>query len=228
MFEKFEFLYYICQWLIDIVFRCVCACFMGKKPQACKIFKILYNMRQNIGHELVAKEVIEQVKRGEMPNMSKAAESQGYAINQSHRIAKAATFQKALFELMPHEWIALKTRVQADACYIKEYDLNPEVQEEDLEALADEKGWRILASHRDEKTNRIQLTLVVPNHDIIDKTLDKIFKLGGLYAAEKMEISTPLDELTDQELREQLVEEGQIIDVPVDKPQTPDSSNFAQ
>ena len=185
-------------------------------------------MHQNIGHELVAQEIIEQVKRGEMPNMSKAAATQGYAINQSHRIAKAATFQKALFDRMPYEWIAAKTHYQVQSSIVRELDLAPEITEEQLQDLCDRKNWELLGSHRVLESGRLVATVVTPNYDIVDKTLDKIFKLGGLYQAEKMEISTPLDELTDQELRDQLVEEGQIIDMPVDKPKTPDSPNYAQ
>ena len=178
-------------------------------------------------HALVGQKVAQQAIKGEMVNVNKAAVEVGYAEKDAYKIARTPSFQRELFFALPYKIIVEMQRRQLFAKLLSFIHFEGCETEEEAQQIAEQGDWEILKIWTTEK-NQIYAWVAKPNYEQRDKALDKIYKLSGFYAAEKLEVSTPLEELTDQELREQLVEEGQIIDMPVDKPQTPDSSNFAQ
>lgn len=168
-------------------------------------------------HALVGKKVAQQVTNGQFPNVNKAAVEVGYVAKDAYKVARTPSFQRELFFALPYELIVEMQRKQLFAKSLVSICFDGCETEEEAQEIADKCDLEVLKMWTTDK-NQIYAWVAKPNYEQRDKALDKIYRLGGLYAAEKMEISTPLDELTDKELYEQLVEEGQIIDMPVDKP----------
>jgi len=166
-------------------------------------------MRENTGHALVAAEIIAQVDNGEVPAMTRAAEAVGYNAKNSHLIAKAPTFQKALFDRLPYHYIAQKYEVQTKASRVQQRVFLAGHDIDKIIAGCEDSGWEVLSRSLTPKGNHA-IVFRIPNYDIMYKTLDQLMKLGGFYAAEKHEITKPLEDLTDDELMEELAEQGVI------------------
>lgn len=161
-------------------------------------------------HGIVADKIIERYLKDGVVSMRSAARESGYHPDQSHKIAKADTFQRAMFRKVPLDVLALAQERQLGAIHIKQVTLDGIEDEQDAIDTFEPQGWTILRTfqHTDGK---LHAWVATPNYEQRDKALDKIYKLMGYYAAEKMEISTPIDDLTDEELASELIEEGQIV-----------------
>lgn len=164
-------------------------------------------MQENEGHALVAAEIVAQVERGEIPTMTKAAEKVGYAPTQSHRITQAVTFQKALWEACPFPLIADMQRRQLMAVKREQITFPGDWTDGQVETSCSSENWRILWKTHDytgitDKVGVWTVMALIPDHVIVDKALDKLYKLGGMYAAEKVEhqVTRPLEEMTEDEL----------------------------
>ena len=164
-------------------------------------------MEQNPRHELVAAEISAQVQRGELPKMNQAVVKAGYDPTHAMRIVKAQTFQRALWEACPYPLIAKKQKQQLMAMKREEILFPAEWTKEEVHALCKSEGWKVLWMVEDwnvaeERSNGWKATVKTPDYVTMDKALDKLYKLGGFYAAEKVEhqVSRPLEEMPEEEI----------------------------
>lgn len=160
-----------------------------------------------------AESIVQQLEDGKVPSMREAKSIAGY---KSH--AKASkTFQRVLFEIAPMERLASIQRRQAYAREVKRISwgrgADPKVV---ARICVEHEDWKLLRLWRD---HEIIYTLIEqPNYDVIDKALDKFYKLGGFYAAEKVEhqVSRPLEETTEAELDKMIAQHIQTVPVKQD------------
>lgn len=164
-------------------------------------------MENNTGHAIVAQKLIEQIKNGEDVSMRKAAEESGYAPQHSYKIAAANSFKKELFFQMPYELLAQIQAKQAQSKTLKRMTFYGLQTVQEVEELLAEVDAKLLANWTNSK-GVICGWCRFPNWEQIDRGLDKVYKVMGMYSPEKLELSTPLEDLTQDEIESQLVEEG--------------------
>lgn len=162
-------------------------------------------MKDNVGHQLVVKNLIEQVEQGQIPSLNQALDEVGYADGTGSSMRRSETFQKTLFDLMPFDWLAKKQKMQAMAWKLEKFTFSKLYKEEEIKEIMRQQDLPIITMKQDEDRNGepdIWVVLVrFPFWEQIDKALDKIYKIAGLYSAEKHEMVTrPLEEMSDDEL----------------------------
>lgn len=169
----------------------------------------------NLIPQLVAENLKEQVELGKIPSVKEAANSVGYkTVN-----LKAPNYQKALFDYMPFDWLARQQKKQNESWRLKTLTLACNNSLEDIESLCEEHDFILVEARQDVAGNKNWKVLVkIPDWEHRDKALDKIYKLQGLYAAEKHELVKPLEDLSDDELRK-IINEGE--DITLQQPQAP-------
>lgn len=174
-------------------------------------------MENNTGHAIVAAKIVEQIKNGKEVSMRKAAETSGYTPEHSSRIAATNSFKKELFFQLPYEILAQMQAKQATAKILRRMTFYGLQTINEIENMLDQVDAKLLSNWTNQK-GIICGWVRFPHWDQIDRGLDKIYKLTGMYSAEKLELSTPLEDLTDDEIHTQLIEEGQIVDNGQPKP----------
>lgn len=171
-------------------------------------------MLQNPGHIVVAKNIIKQVEQGKIPSMEQAAVDADYAVGSTNRISKANTFQRALWDASSYSLIAATQRKQLKASYIKRISWGKDAPIPKVAKFCMEHElWRLLRIWKEDK--EVYTLLEIPNHEQIDKALDKFYKIGGFYAAEKVEhqVTRPLEEMNEQEIDKIIAQHSQQQDV---------------
>lgn len=156
--------------------------------------------------EKMADNVVAQIQQGVIPNVHKAMREHSVV---SLAPKTAANFHRVLFQSLPYEVVVDKQMKVSNAWSLKKmtFDIN-----DDVDAICEKHDLKLVAKRS--KGNTITAWVKIPNWEYIDKSLDKIYKIFGIYAAEKHEISQPLEEMTDEEL--QRIVAGAIK---IDKPQ---------
>lgn len=173
-------------------------------------------MRTMPGHKKVAVNLVEQVKNGGLPIMVKAAEESGYSASHSHEIAKRESFRKILFEAVPFDLLAKQQKILIEARTHKVMRFKSESSEEEILKLAESEGIKVLHIYYDEQYSTYELWIREPNYEYIDRGLDKMYKLMGEYAPDKLVQSRPLEEMTDDELKK-LAEQVYMLNKPLHK-----------
>lgn len=158
-------------------------------------------MIENPGHVAVAENLIKQVEEGKTPSLAKAAKDAGYNYQAATNTLKATmTFQKALWEAMPFSMLAKIQQKQLGAVRREMITWPIEFDEDKIKAICMLYEWQLVFTYEEDK--RLKSMILTPHYEQIDKALDKVYKLAGFYAAEKVEhqVTRPLEEMTDEEL----------------------------
>lgn len=158
-------------------------------------------MIENPGHVAVAENLIQQLERGKTPSLAKAAKDAGYSYGGATSTLKdAMTFQRALWEAMPFSLLAKIQQRQLGAVRRETVTWPIEFTEDKIKAVCALHEWIVVVTYEEDK--RLKSMILTPHYEQIDKALDKVYKLAGFYAAEKVEhqVTRPLEEMTDEEL----------------------------
>lgn len=172
-------------------------------------------MQENPGYLAVANNVVKQLHQSNIVDMQKAVESGGYKTLQ---VTKTPNFQRILFSVMPYELIAEVQRRQMSAYYLKRICWGTEAKPQRILATIKENPeWVLLRMWEENK--RLYTLLKLPNWDAIDKALDKLYKLGGFYAAEKVEhtVQRPLEDMSEEEIDKMISQHVKNDTVKLDK-----------
>ena len=163
---------------------------------------------ENSLHKAVARQYAEQIQKGLIPDIGVAAQAIGYKPKSGSHIIKTDSFQKELFYVLPYDVIARIQHKQATAWQLKTLKLSKDC---DVDQLCKDHDFVLV----DKRQTQEGFTIVIkiPDWESVDKALDKIYKLNGMYKAEKHELVRPLDDLTDKELYE-LVKQDQDVQSP--------------
>jgi hypothetical protein len=185
----------------------------------------------NWGHKEVAENLIQQAMKGEAIHQNEALKAAGYYTTEN-RVIKSENFQKILLKTIPYEAIVAMQQKQVVAAYIKRLHWGKDSGDEleDIVKKCTKLGWNILRCWT-EADNSLVTLLLLPDHEQIDKALDKIYKLAGLYSPERIEqVDRPLEEKTDAELMKiiaQALDKKKAIDGEISSTNT-DNANNAQ
>mgnify|MGYP003426725382 CR=1 FL=1 len=157
------------------------------------------------GHKMVVKNLVEQVAEGKNPSLTEAAEEAGYQSNGGQHLRKSETFQKILFNEMPFEWLAKKQKGNTMAWKLEKIDFPSFYERQEIEKILDRVDLPIITLEQEIDENFIKgkwfCLVKFPHWEQIDKALDKIYKIAGLYSAEKHEmVNRPLEEMSDDDL----------------------------
>ena len=169
-----------------------------------------------------ARLVSEQMQRGEIPNVDKALELVG-------KKTKGVPFQQALQECAPYELLAKFQRAQLDSHKRERITWPLRINDEsgelrffehsDAISICKKLGYHhVFTGTVEDETaegsgavSQLYSLVLTPNHEHIDRALDKFYKLSGLYSAEKIEhtVYRPLEELSDEELDKYIMQHSE-------------------
>lgn len=141
-----------------------------------------------------------------------AAEIEGYKKPADVDVFKnSKTFQKALAHTLPPEKIARLQECQTKAWKIERIEFNANRSNAEIKEICERLGLELVdvwdkVHTRDPEFVVLRIASVkFPNYDAIDRALDRIYKLIGAYAPEKIEVgSKEFEDLSDDELDEQI------------------------
>lgn len=172
----------------------------------------------------VAKNVLDDVNNVEHIKVvpTKTAAMEGLNITAP---LKSAAFQKALFNQIPLDFVAKKQKKQFNAVRVERFFFTPGTSDDQIKKFLDTIDGVFVGRGTDRHGNLL-VCVVMPDHDVIDRAIDKVYKLMGAYAPEKHELfSRPLEDLPDEEL-ERALKEGMGLEIPpaqavIDAPNDP-------
>lgn len=150
---------------------------------------------ENELHAAVARQYAEQIKHGLVPDIGVAAHAIGYASGSASMVIKTNSFQKELFYVLPYHLLARLQHKQANAWRLQTVKVSLEC---DIKKLCEDNEFVLLDVRKSKNCQNVLIK--IPDWETIDKALDKIYKLSGLYQAEKHELTRPLEEMSDEEL----------------------------
>lgn len=141
-----------------------------------------------------------------------AAEIEGYKETKNADVFKnSKTFQKALAHTLPPEKIARLQECQTKAWRVERIEFNAQTSNDEIREICKGLGIEVIdvwdkLHARDPEITVLRIASVkFPNYDAIDRALDRIYKLIGAYAPEKIEVGTKeFEDLSDDELDEQI------------------------
>lgn len=155
----------------------------------------------------VAQAIAADIVQGRMPDTKAIAATVGM---KNININKGTSYQRALFEELPYEWLATKQRESLVAWRLQNIFLDGEWDDDDIKACLKPHNIEFVAKIR--YFEQWKCLVKVPDWEHRDKALDKIYKIFGLYAAEKHALVRPLEDLSDDELLK-IVNEGRDRDL---------------
>jgi len=161
-------------------------------------------MFQDPAHVEVAQNIVKQVVEDNKLSLTKAGNETNRKPQTISRMAGNTRFQKVLWDVAPFELLAGIQKRQAQARYIKKVSWGKGAEPKAVAKIClEHQDWRLLRLWTEGKEVKTVYTLLeFPDYDAIDKALDKFYKLGGFYQAEKVEhtIARPLEEMSEAEL----------------------------
>lgn len=172
-------------------------------------------MQDNPGHVAAAENIIQQLKQGKIPSLPAAVEAAGYKRRNASIILKPHAFQKILWQVTPYELVARAQKRQIEAAYIKRVPWGYGADEKKIaRIIIEHEDWKLLRMWKS-KNGILNTIIEFPDYDTIDRALDKLYKLGGFYAAEKVEhqVTRPLEEMSEQEIDKMIAQHSQQQDV---------------
>ena len=181
-----------------------------------KYYIIILFMGVDMVPERIAENIALQLQEGKIPTMTEAIKSVGYAAPPLS-LKASNNFKKTILEYLPFDWLAKKQKAQTESWNLKTIHLSEENELEDIEALCKEHDF-ILVEANKRKRDDWKVLIKIPDWDHRDKALDKLYKILGVYSAEKHELVKPLEDMSDEELLK-IVNEGntqpkaEIVDV---------------
>lgn len=190
---------------IEITKECVIIFILGQKKLHTIYKNYFYSMSEDPKEfnpsESLAKNVVQSVMFGEVPNLSKEANKIDYNARSSLHLRKTNTFYQAMFSAIPYETIAQIQSRQIKAVKTQKLSWGTEAVEDIIAQKIAEIGFYLLHMWRN-LDNELMTICAIPNWEYIDRALDKLYKLGGFYAAEKHEhaLGRPLEDQSDEEL----------------------------
>lgn len=161
-------------------------------------------MRDDYIERSVAATVVKQVSEAKVPSLKEAAKVAGYSSVHVGKVAGTNRFQRVLWDVAPYELLAGIQKRQAHARYVKKISWGKGADPKTVaKTCLEHEDWRLLRLWTEGKDIKTVYTLLeFPDYDTIDRALDKFYKLGGFYQAEKVEhtIARPLEEMSEAEL----------------------------
>ena len=155
----------------------------------------------------VVENVVEQLKNDEEPSVEKAIIGTDW--NTASFVKKSKDFQKVLFEVTPYELIAKRQKQQLGSYELKKLIWPRNFTPLKASEVCEKEGFEIVFTGYDRHQSLYSM-IKFPDWEHRDRALDKLYKLAGLYAAEKVEhtVSTPLEEMSDEELDKYIAQHG--------------------
>ncbi len=161
----------------------------------------------SIIEKTVAQAIAADVIQGKIPDTKAIAAKVGM---KNININKGTAYQRALFEELPYEWLATKQKESLVAWRLQNIFLDGELKEDEIIQVLKPHNIEFVAKIR--YFEQWKCLVKVPDWEHRDKALDKIYKIFGLYAAEKHALVRPLEDLSDDELLK-IVNEGRSRDI---------------
>ena len=139
-------------------------------------------MGENLVPKSVALNLKEQLEEGKIPSVKEAANSVGYKnIN-----IKSPSYQKALFDYMPFDWLARQQKKQNESWRLKTLTFASENQLEDIEALCEQHDFdlveaqggsiRIYVGHKNKKIKKNKINKQVKMEEKLGLLDEKLFR----------------------------------------------------
>jgi hypothetical protein len=158
--------------------------------------------------EQVRKDRIRKDRKGKRISVQKAMLDAGYSANTAKMASKKLLNTKggreAIRKDFDLDYIFNKHKQNLEAYKFEEipFGKTPILI---AKKIATDKGYKVISAHR--RFGNLYLTIELPAYEYVDRALDKVYKLHGAYAPEKIKVEHNYDDMTEEEL-EALIQEG--------------------
>lgn len=151
--------------------------------------------------KIFAREILSNKKKKRKVTAQKILKEAGYSKGSgSNYITAGKGFLQALEQILPEHMVLDIHKTSAMASKVLTASFPPSTTDEDIKAVIEStSGAQVKLIKR---IGRMPVTVyyVMPEHKSRMTALDMLYKLQGKYAAEKVTLTDPYEEMTDEEL----------------------------
>lgn len=167
--------------------------------------KMAKKNKPTFNQKKAAQLIAEKVRKGEkivLGDIMKEAGYSGSYSEQPSRLTESKAFTDLMDEYFPDKEILKKHKELFGAKILAHTNFHYKIKDVEIKKIIEEQGFTFIGTKRFMVTAVVFFT--VPDTVTQDKALDKLYKLKGIYGAQKVQFVDENEEYSDEQLLEEL------------------------